>query len=276
MIPDDFEYYRPTSIREAVQLDQTLRKQGKMPAYYSGGTEIITLTRINMFVTDAVIDIKGIPECNTFTEHNGAVVIGAAVPLTRLTDSSLFPLLGQTAGVIADHTARNKITVGGNISGQIFYREAVLPFLLADSLVVIAGPSGIRQVSIHQVFAGELQLDPGEFLVQLVTDQTYVRAPFRSIKKRRQGKTGYPLVTVAALKEGGRIRTAFSGLREFPFRSFDMEKLLNDRNLPPVERIEEAVRLLPKPFLHDVQGSAEYREFVLKQTLLVILEEMEG
>lgn len=72
MIPDDFEYYRPTSIREAVQLDQTLRKQGKIPAYYSGGTEIITLTRINMFVTDAVIDIKGIPECNTFTEHDGA------------------------------------------------------------------------------------------------------------------------------------------------------------------------------------------------------------
>ena len=53
---------------------------------------------------------------------------------------------------MADHTARGKITLGGNICAQIFYREAVLPFLLADSEVIIAGPKGMKVAAINQVF----------------------------------------------------------------------------------------------------------------------------
>ncbi|MDV2583678.1 FAD binding domain-containing protein, partial [Alkalibacillus haloalkaliphilus] len=63
MISFDFEYYKPTSINEATQLFQSLVEQGKEPIYFSGGTEVITLGRINQIQTDAVIDFKGIPEC---------------------------------------------------------------------------------------------------------------------------------------------------------------------------------------------------------------------
>ena len=72
---------------------------------------------------------------------------------------------------MADHTARGKITLGGNICAQIFYREAVLPFLLADSQVVIVGPDGIRVSPINEIFHKQLQLKKGEFLVQIATDK---------------------------------------------------------------------------------------------------------
>ena len=60
MIPYDFEYHRPTTLSEALQLYESLDKGGKQPMYYSGGTEMITLARLNLIQTKAVIDIKAI------------------------------------------------------------------------------------------------------------------------------------------------------------------------------------------------------------------------
>ena len=62
MISFDFEYYKPASVSEAIALFQELENQGKQPRYYAGGTEILTLGRLGLFVTHAVIDIKNIPE----------------------------------------------------------------------------------------------------------------------------------------------------------------------------------------------------------------------
>ena len=114
-----------------------LSEQGKMPCYFSGGTEFITFARVNKLNADAVIDIKGIPECNVLEIQGNQLVIGAAVSLNKITDSKLFPLLGQTVKKIADHTSRNKITIGGNINSELIYRESVLPLLLSDAKVKI-------------------------------------------------------------------------------------------------------------------------------------------
>ncbi|MDQ0337885.1 CO/xanthine dehydrogenase FAD-binding subunit [Caldalkalibacillus uzonensis] len=218
MIAYDFEYYRPGSIEEATHLFHSLDKQGKNPVYYSGRTEIITLGRVNRVVTGAVIDIKGIPKCQVLQMEQNQLVMGAALPLTKLIESQLFPLLSQTAGEIADRTARNKITLGGNVCGNIYYREAILPLLLTDSQVGIAGEQGIKYVPIHQIFDENIQLTKGELLVQVITDQRYLYLPFVSVKKRKQWNIGYPLLTVAALKQEDHIRVAMSGVCPFPFR----------------------------------------------------------
>ena len=47
----------------------------------------------------------------------------------------------------------------------------------------------------------------------------FIDAPFVSIKRRQQWDTGYPLITVAALKMDEEVRVALSGLCPFPFRS---------------------------------------------------------
>jgi CO/xanthine dehydrogenase FAD-binding subunit len=276
MIPYDFEYYRPASVAEAIRLYGGLEKQGKSPVYYSGGTEIITLGRINLVKTGAVIDIKHIPECQVLGFEQNRLILGAGLSLTKLEEADPFPLLSKTAREVADRTSRNKITLGGNICGRIFYREAVLPFLLADSHVVIAGRDGIKRRSVHDVCNGNLRLDKGELLVQLLTERSYLELPHVSIKKRKQWETGYPLITVAALRKDDRIRVAFSGLCPFPFRSVELEEELNRRHVPLKTRVDQAVRRLPSPILNDIEGSAEYRIFVLRNLLGDVMEEMEG
>lgn len=276
MIPFDFEYYRPDSIQEAMKLFQQLDKEGKKPLYYGGGTEIITFGRSQRIRTKAVIDIKDIPECNVCEWKDDKLFLGATLTITDVQEAQVFPLLGETAGRAADRTARNKITIGGNVAGRIRYREAVLPFLLADSTFVIAGIEGIKHVPVHQAFRKTLQLQKGEFLVQIITDQRYVTAPYYSVKKRQLEKIDYPLVTVAAIKYGDEIRMACSGLCAFPFRSFMIEVALNNKHIPLEKRIERALTYIPAPVLDDIRGSRAYRTFVFQYVLYDMLIKLEG
>jgi len=267
MIPFDFEYYKPSTAQMAVELYQSLYNQGKNPMYYGGGTEIITWSRTNSIRPGAVIDLKSIPECNVMALHNDKLVIGACMTLSDLSAANLFPLLSETAVEVADQTARNKITLGGNICGRIYYRETVLPLLLANSQMVLAGIQGIRVASIHDVFFQQMRLMDGEFLVQILIDQEYLSLPYVHFKKRQIGNVAYPLVTVAALKKDRDILTAYSGVCLFPFRSVQMDQELNDTSLPLSTRIERAIGKLPAPIINNTEGSAAYRKFVLQQTI---------
>ncbi|TCP55736.1 xanthine dehydrogenase molybdenum-binding subunit [Tumebacillus sp. BK434] len=267
MISFDFEYWRPESIADAIQLYQKLAGAGKQPMYYAGGTEIISLARIGQLRTGAVIDLKGIPELNVCQFYGEVLVIGANVTLTRLAEARPFPLLGDTVRHIADHSNRNKITVGGNICGRFVYREAVLPLLLTDTHAVLTGPSGTRQAPLFQLFNGTLNLLPGEILVRLLTPRRDVELPYVTIKKTKLEEIDYPLVRLAAVQTGPWIRVAFSGVSEEPFRSREIEAVLNNASLPLDVRIEQAIRRWPAPILDDILGSAEYRAFVLHNAL---------
>ncbi|WP_066288050.1 FAD binding domain-containing protein [Bacillus sp. FJAT-29937] len=272
----DVEYYQPRSLQEAIEIFYQLSQEQKQPMYYAGGTEIITFRRLNLVSPGAIIDIKGIPECKVFEVNDNFLFTGAGVSLTFIADNNHFPLLSKTSRGVADHTARNKITIGGNICGQIFYREAVLPFLLTDSYIVTAGYEGVKSLPIHQVFNQSLSLNEGQFLVQLMTEKSYLELPHLTIKKRQQWETGYPLITFAAIKKDDEMRIAFSGLCPFPFRSLEVERELNNKSVPFDERINNSIKYLPSPILSDVEGSKEYRLFVYKNTLMDILIELEG
>ena len=47
--------------------------------YYSGGTEMITLARLNHVQTKAVIDIKAIRECQMSGFHDGFLITGSGL-----------------------------------------------------------------------------------------------------------------------------------------------------------------------------------------------------
>ncbi len=276
MIPFDFEYYKPASVQEAVDAFSELEAAGKTPVYYGGGSELISMARVGNVAFGAVIDIKGIPECNgpRFDQNN--LLLGSALTLSDIVESGFFPLMGKIAGRIADHTMQCKITLGGNLAGTIIYRETVLPLLLTDSHIVLAGKNGLRTCPVGQIFSERLLLPKGEFVVEAVVDQTYLQLPYFHIKKTKNEKIDYPLITMAGLKKDGHIRIAFSGLKNYPFRDSTVEGILNDGNLNFSERADKITEMLSGAILDNLAGSAEYRKFVLKNTLVNVLEMMEN
>ncbi|MCZ2258130.1 FAD binding domain-containing protein [Sporosarcina sp. G11-34] len=275
MIAFDFEYYKPSSIAEAVETYSIVQTQGKSAMFFSGGTEFITFARVNKLKADAVIDIKGIPECNVLEVQGNELVIGATMSLNKITESKLFPLLGECVKQIADHTSRNKITIGGNINSELIYRESVLPLLLTNAKVKITNGNEVETVSLDTVFNKEMKLKPGNFLLQLMVDTSYIDLPYVSLKRTKISKVGYPVVSVAAITKNNQIQVAFSGVCEYPFRSAKIEAILNDSNGTTDERIERVIAHLPSSIVDDIQGSGEYRAFVLKNVLLDTLNVLE-
>lgn len=277
VIPFDFEYYRPDSVAEAVCAFQELSAQGREPMYYGGGTEILSFARCNALHTGAVIDLKAVPECGILEFVGDRLVIGSAVTLTRIHESKLFPLLGDTAARIAEHTIQDKITLGGNLCAQIIYRECALPLLLSDDAeAVVAGPEGTRQVPFRQVFGARLELGQGEFLAQVSILERDTRLPHFHRKQTKLDKIDYPLVTVAAVKRDGRIQAAFSGLCAYPFRSVAVENALNAPGVPPDQRISSALGQLPAPVMADIHGSMQYRRHIAGIVLDDAMELLEG
>lgn len=271
MIPFDFEYYKPTTITEATDLYDSLKKRNKRIVYYSGGTEFITFARTNRIVCDAVIDIKGIPECKLIEVQDDKIIIGSAVTLNEIFESNVFPMLGENVKQIADHTSRNKITLGGNLNSHMIYRESLLPLLIAEGEISIARGNQEENLPVNK----EMKLKDGDLLVRVIINKEYAHAPFKVIKKTKSTKVGYPIVSSAALVKEKMIRIAFSGVCAYPFRSIDIEKTLNVSTLSIEERVNKAISLLPGEVMDDILGSSNYRKFVLKDTLLETMKALE-
>ncbi len=272
MIGFDFDYFRPDTAAEAADLYAGLTAAGKHPAYYGGGTEIISMARMNNIAPGVVIDIKAIPECVELGWEGDELYIGAAVTLTRIAESGLFPLLGTTGARVADHTIQGKITLAGNLCGTIIYREASLPLLVADAKVVMVGPGGSERIeSLAGRFSGgRLAPGAGELVKGFRIGRQYCEAAWHHNKQTRQDRINYPLLTTVAMAVDGGLRFAFSGLSEYPFRWTELEELVS--GIPatapaPADAldgaIEAAVGQLRTPILDDIEGSAGYRRFVL-------------
>lgn len=276
MIAFNFDYYKPDTVEGALRKFVESSSGGKTVLYYGGGTEIVSFARKNDILVDAVIDIKGIPECNVFGVRGEELVVGAALTLTSISESRIFPLFSDTSRFAADHTIRNKITLGGNICGRIIYREAVLALLVSDSTAVIAGKEGIRFEAINEAFNKRLQLDKGEFLVQVRIPREFFNLPHVAVKKTKISRVGYPIVSAAAIKKDEKIRIALSGALPYPFRSKEVEEALNDRRFPVEVRVENAVKSFPDKIMGGVTASPGYREFVTKNTLISIINSLEA
>ena len=190
MIDFDFEYYCPRSIKKKAQKIIVSNKE-KRKMFAGGATEFISRARMHELNPEILIDLKGIPDCNTLMEQENKLIIGSAVSLNQIVDSNPFPLLTEVCRAIGNRTARNKITIGGNILSSLPYKEAILPFLLADSEAVIATSDGIEQRKINALSP----LSDSEMLIQLHVDQKYAQAPYQYKRKTKQSNINYPIVT---------------------------------------------------------------------------------
>lgn len=269
MIDFDFTFLQPKTIEEAHKMYRTHSNEGKKAMYFNGGTEFISRSRHGEIDVDCVIDIKDIPDCQVNGIMESNLVIGAGVTLSALTDQDHFPLLSRVIRGIATKTARNKITIGGNLCSHLPYKEAFLPFLLAESTVVIATEKGLVKRPVEKL----AELNEGEFLVQIITDKEMLKMPFTHVKRTRQSQINYPILTMATLEVNCHLRVAMSGLCKEPIRSKEMEAVLNSKDGTTKEIAGKGLKTISESVMDDDLATGEYREFVCKTLLQQVLTE---
>jgi aerobic carbon-monoxide dehydrogenase medium subunit len=155
MIPAPFDYHAPATLTEAFALLAQYRDGAKV---MSGGQSLLPLLKLRLGQVDHLIDISRIPGLEYIKEEGGVLKIGGRTRESALEHSELiatkYPILLDTARVIADPLVRNRATVGGNLAHGDPGNDHPATMLALGASVVATGPKGARTIPIDKFFVG--------------------------------------------------------------------------------------------------------------------------
>ncbi len=164
MIPPAFEYLRPKTIPEAIGF---LQQYGDDAKILSGGQSLIPMMKFRLARPGYLIDINRISGLSYIREDGGYLKIGGLTREADLEHSSLirskYPIILDTARVIADPQVRNMATLAGNLAHGDPANDHPATMLALGAQVVAIGPQGERVLPIESffvtLFTTELQHD---------------------------------------------------------------------------------------------------------------------
>ena len=274
MIPPSFEYLTPSKISDAIAM---LQKHGEEAKILAGGHSLIPAMRLRLSEPGYLIDISGIQGLDYILEESGQLRIGAMTREASLEESQIvrekYPLLLDTAKMIADPSVRNVATVGGNLAHGDPANDHPATMLALGAIVVVEGPNGSREIGIDDFFPDffTTALEPEEILTEIRIPSPPSGSGGAYLKIER--KVGdYAAAAVACqlnIDSGGSIQNIGIGLTNVgstPIRASSAEQLLQGKN-PDEKMIAEAGRLSAADSepMEDLRGSAEYKRALVKE-----------
>ncbi len=268
MIPAPFDYHAPATLAEAIGL---LQQHGDDAKVLSGGQSLLPLLKLRLASAGHVVDIGRIPGLDYIKEEGGYLKIGGRTRESALERSDLirvkYPILYDTALVIADPLVRNRATVGGNLAHADPANDHPATMLALGAEVVAAGPKGERTIPIDRFFTGifSTALAAGEILIEIKIPTPPPRSGGAYVKLER--KVGDFATAAAAVQvtlgATGAIERAGIGLTSAgptPIKATEAERFLQNKT-PDRQTIAEAARLAAKATAPtaDRRGSVEYK-----------------
>jgi carbon-monoxide dehydrogenase medium subunit len=166
-----FEYYRPKTVLQAIEL---LQKFGDEAQILAGGQSLVPMLNMRLAQPAALIDVNGIQEISHISEEADTVRIGATARYFEIGSSSLvrryLPLLTQAMPLVAHVAIRNRGTIGGSICLSDPAAELPACCLAMGATMILAGPNGTRSVPADSFATGlyETARAPNELLVGIV------------------------------------------------------------------------------------------------------------
>ena len=259
----DFIFVQPRSAEEAAAVFHEETARGRTAAYWGGGTELISLGRTGRQQIQVGIDLKKIPELTAAELSGGVWRFGAGLSLSDLQERVESPLLRDCLEGIADHTIRNRLTLGGNLCGRLPYREAALPLLLCDAAALVYGPGGERKSPLRELMAGgRLLLEPGEFLRGFEVSRENGEGRYYQRRLTGAGPVGYPLLHLVLTVRAGTWQMALGGL--FPTPAWQ-ELAAPGSDIQAWA--EEAVSAGAERLRGDFRGREDYKRALWRQVL---------
>jgi xanthine dehydrogenase small subunit len=223
-----------------------------------------------------VVAVDRLPELRTFTVGEDHIEIGAALTLSeaeRLLDGRV-PLLDQMFPQFASRLIRNGATLGGNLGTASPIGDAPPTLLALEASVVLAGPTGEREVPLASYFTGYRRTvkEPGELIRAVrIPSPPAPLAAFHKIAKRRFDDISSVAVAFALDVRDGvvdRAAIGLGGVAATPLRATATEDALVGRpwTAETVRSAADVLRGEGTP-IDDHRASAAYRAAMLGQAL---------
>jgi len=268
MIPAPFDYHVPATVAEAVAL---LSRHGDGAKVLAGGQSLLPLLKLRLGAAAHLVDIGRIPGLEYVEERGNVLRIGGCTREATLERSELirarYPILLDTARVIADPVVRNRATVGGNLAHGDPANDHPATMLALGAEVVAVGPKGERTIPIDAFFRGlfEVALAPDEILTEIRVPAPPARSGGAYAKLER--KVGDFATAAAAahvtLGSSGTVERAGLALTNAgstPLRASAAEAYLKGKK-PEAATLAEAARLAAQAAAPqaDRRGTVEYK-----------------
>jgi carbon-monoxide dehydrogenase medium subunit len=272
MIPAAFEYEAPRELGRAIELLTRANGEAKILA---GGQSLIPLMKFRLAQPAKLVDINRIDGL-AYIREDGELRLGALTREVDLDRSDLirtrYPIIAETAAVIADPLVRNLATVGGNIAHADPANDHPATLLALRASVVARGPRGERVVAIDDFFVDTFttSLQPDEIVVEIRVPAPTRRSGGAYLKLER--KVGdFAIAGVAAyltLDAKGAVETAGVGLTNVgptAIRARRAEGALRGR-VPDEAAIAAAAETAASEAqpATDLRGPAEYKKDVVR------------
>ncbi len=150
-----FEYLRPTTVEEAVEMKAT---HGASAKYWAGGTDMMLLWNRRQTDFDYCIDLTYTPALRYVDLDGETLRIGAMATLDDIDlNSNLHPLasaLGETARMMCTKQTRTIATVGGNLCHASPSADLTPPLVAMGAVAKMYGPGGERSVPLEEFHLG--------------------------------------------------------------------------------------------------------------------------
>jgi carbon-monoxide dehydrogenase medium subunit len=268
MIPASFDYHSPKTLSEAIDL---LSRHGDGAKVLSGGQSLLPLLKLRLGTASHLVDIGKVPGLEYIREEAGFLKIGGRTRESTLEASDLirkkYPILADTAAVIADPLVRNLATVGGNLAHGDPANDHPATMLALGAVVVATGPKGERTIPIEKFFTDlfTTALAHDEILTEIRIPTPPAGSGGAYVKLERKVGDFATAASAAQLTlNGGVVERAGIGLTNagpVPVKVVQAEAFLKGKKLD-AGTIVEAARLAaesaePEP---DRRGSVEYKK----------------
>jgi carbon-monoxide dehydrogenase medium subunit len=234
-----YSYFRATTVQEAVSRYATTPDA----AYLAGGQSLLSGFAYRPHLAAGFIDVRTIPQLRQIELGLEGVQIGAAVTLNEIMTNrnlrEVCPLLPDASAYVANHSVRNRSTIGGHVAFADGRSEVNLALLVTGATLVTSE----REIPIRSAIAGHRRstLHPGELITGLWISNENLRGRYGVYEFTLRSSGGRALVaaTVKSDASGARPATgviaAISGITPAPLL---LESALG-RN--PMELIQNAL-----------------------------------
>ncbi len=270
MFPSQFEYHKPSSIKEVVQHLQE-NPDAKLLA---GGHSLLPAMKLRLAAPSALVDLGQIADLRR-VQVNGSVRVGAMTTYQQLIDSAelkdRLPVLGEVAANVGDAQVQARGTLGGALAHADPAADFTAVVLALGGQVKAVGPNGERTIEADDFFIDILTtaLEPEELLTEVAFPAVSGKMG-AAYEKHRHPASGYAVVGVAALLtlgSGGSVesvRIAVTGATSKATRATAAEQALTGKQLGP-ETIEAAAKAAPEglELNGDHYASADYRRHLI-------------
>lgn len=272
MIPASFDYHAPKTLDEAIAL---LGRLGDSAKILAGGQSLIPAMRFRLAAPETLVDIGRIRDLAYVEERGDHLAIGAMTREHALEASPVvaasYPLLLDTAQVIADPVVRNKATVGGNLAHADPANDHPATMLAYGAQIVARGAAGTRTIPIDDLFVGlfETSLKPGEILTEIRIPKPGKSSGGAYLKiERKVGDYAVAAVAVQLELAGAAIKTIRIGLTNVssvPMRAKNAEAAITGKQ-PTGDVLEAAGKAAAAECdpSADLRGQIDYKRDLVR------------